>query len=181
MSVLKHLLILARVFRQAKGNYFHRALDWNPAEHPRAVNGEFTNGDRHEEDLEYNEEDSQCNEEGAVSAVGRHEFPKVLFGTKQNFKNHFKNHKLDLLNAGIYTEEEYERETRRVIESPVGGDIMGHIASVSKQEIVRYDKRINLFTKGNPQKQTFTSFSPRDGVQYYYKNRDEDLEHDGKE
>ena len=174
MEILKHLLTLASVFRQVKESYSHRVFDWDPAEHPRANNGEFTHGNRHKDDSEYNKEDE-------VSAVGRHKFPKVLFGTKQNFKNHFKNHKPDLANARIYTEEEYERETRRVIESPVGGDILGHIASVSKQEIIRYDKRINLFTKGNPQKRVFTSFSPENGIEYYYERLEGDLNHDGKE
>ncbi len=171
MSILKHLLELARVFRQVK------CLDhnsWQESKHPRANNGEFTNGDRHEDNSGYNEGNE-------VSATGRHKFPKVLFGSKQNFNNHFKNHNEDLPNAGIYTKEEYERETRRVIESPVGGDIEGHIASVSKQEIIRYDRRINLFTKGNPGKRVFTSFSPKDGIKYYYKRRKEDLNHDGKE
>ena len=174
MNIVKHLLILAEIFKHANESSALVHDSWEEDKHPRDRSGRFTNGDRHEDIFSYNRK-------GEVSATESHKFPTLLFGTKQNFKNHFKNHRTDLLKAGIHNEAEYERESRRVIESPVGGNIEGHVASVSKQEIVRYDKRINLFVKGNPQRRVFTSFVPSAGIRYYYEKREEDLCHDGKE
>ncbi len=170
MNRLKLLRGLARIFHCAKD-----FDEWDEGKHPRDRDGKF-------KERSGQSAPSGYNGGSKVSATGSHSFPKVLFKSTHKFKNHFKNHKDDLLKAGIRAEEEYKRETRRVIESPVGGDIVGHIASKQNGQIVRYDKRINLFVKGSPKKGVFTSFVP-DGAPgaYYEIMKEKDLENDGEE
>ena len=122
------------------------------------------------------------NEHVVVTAKGGHKFPEALFVNKQKFRNHLRDHSDDLKKAGIRTEADYRRETRRVIESPVGGDILGHIANKKNNQIVRYDKRINLFVKGNPDRGVFTSFVPDGEPRLYYESMKKgDLAHNGED
>lgn len=126
-------------------------------------------------------EENGYNEHIAVTAKGKHEFSEVLFLNKQKFKNHFTKHQKEFEKIGITTFGQYKQETRRIIESPVGGDILGHIANRKQNQIIRYDKRLNLFVKGNPAKGVFTSFIPEDGIAYYEYMRKGDLARNGEE
>ncbi len=70
MSVLVHLLTLARVFKQARESALCRVYDWDPAKHPRAKNGEFTSGDGHEGNSWYN----RGNKARIASALERRQY-----------------------------------------------------------------------------------------------------------
>lgn len=126
-------------------------------------------------------EENGYNEHIAVTAKGKHEFSEVLFLNKQKFKNHFTKHQKEFEKIGILTFGQYKKETRRIIESPVGGDILGHIANKKNNQIIRYDKRLNLFVKGNPDKGVFTSFIPKTGIAYYVGMRKGDVMRNGEE
>ena len=65
------------------------------------------------------------------------------------------------------------------IESAVGGEIRGH--ANSQKQIIRYNTKINLFVKGNPDRGVFTSFVPM-GIpgEYYQVILKGDLKHGGK-
>ena len=190
MNRVKLLLKLAATFRRALDG-----IDRNGAEHDDK-NGRFTgkgnssggaaNGTPIKKPTESANNGGQpkengYNESATVNASGSHTFPKTLFMSKQKFKNHFAKHKKEFEKIGITTEAQYKRETRRIIESPVGGDILGHIANKKYNQIVRYDKQLNLFVKGNPNRGVFTSFVPNGNLGVYYQEqRKKDTEHDGE-
>lgn len=187
---VKLFLKLADIFRRALDG-----IDRNGAEHDDK-NGRFTGkgnstggaskGKSTEESAENTNnggksEENSYNEHIAVTAKGSHEFSEVLFRNKQKFNNHFTKHQKEFAKIGIMTFGQYKKETRRIIESPVGGDILGHIANKKYNQIIRYDKRLNLFVKGNPAKGVFTSFIPKDGIAYYEYMKEGDLVKDGEE
>ncbi len=190
MNRVTLLLKLARAFRRAWDT-----KDWNEEEHNRDKGGRFTekdgatgenpSGTPNRTPSKNKNDGGQAKENGynehiAVTAKGRHPFPDVLFVNKQKCNNHFTKHIAEFAEIGIMTMAQYRKETRRIIESPVGGDILGHIASVKNNQIIRYDKRLNLFVKGNPDKGVFTSFIPIEGIGYYIRMEREDLKHDGR-
>ena len=171
---------LARIFHSVKDS-----IDKNGRNHSEK-DGRFTKGNGQSKNIGYNKKkkDKQWKRpmRTVVSAKGNHKFPEILFKTVSKFKNHFDKHDIGFGKCGIASFEDYERETRRIIESPVGGDILGHVASRKNRQIIRYDKRMNLFVKGNPDRGVFSSFVP-DGApgEYYKEQREGDLAHDGEE
>ena len=183
---VKLLLRLADTFRRAVDK-----IDCNGAEHDKkglfTGKGNSGGGTPVKKPTENANSGGQSegngyNEHVVVTAKGGHKFPEVLFVNKQKFRNHMRDHGDDLKKAGIRTEADYRRETRRVIESPVGGDILGHIANKKDNQIVRYDKRINLFVKGNPDRGVFTSFVPDGEPGLYYESMKKgDLAHNGED
>ena len=76
------------------------------------------------------------------------------------------------------TREQYENRSLDLVESAVGGNILGHVDKDGV--VIRYDKETNDFVKGRPTKRVFTMFKPEYGIAYYNAQREEDLKHGGK-
>lgn len=144
-------------------------------EHPRASNGEFTSGSAEKSSgKRYNKKRKyrDLSKEPMVTklnASGKNKFPDQVFKNFAKAKNHYAKHWKELQKAGIHSFEEYLRVTKEIIESPVGGDILGHaVDDGSRKQIVRYDRKRNLFVKGNPDRGVFTSFVPQGEPGKYY-------------
>ncbi len=181
MNRLALLRGLARIFQRAKDS-----IDQNGRKHNEA-NGQFAKETGQVHGDGYNKKKKKDKQwkrpmRTVVSAKGRHKFPKGLFKSPSKSKNHFDKHGDKIDKRIVSNFEDYKREVRRIIESPVGGDILGHVANRTNQQITRYDRRLNLFVKGNPDRGVFTSFVP-DGEpgEYYSKQKEEDLGNDGEE
>ena len=118
---------------------------------------------------------------GTLSPTGANSFEVKGFVNKQKLNNHWQNgrtHRKEYEKDGITTKEAYEKRAVELIESPVGGKIMGHIDKDG--HIIRYDEKTNDFVKGSPKKGIFTMFKPTEGKAYYDNKRKEDLKHGGK-
>ena len=118
---------------------------------------------------------------GTLSPTGANSFEVKGFVNKQKLNNHWQNgrtHRKEYEKDGITTKEAYEKRAVELIESPVGGNIMGHIDKDG--HIIRYDEKTNDFVKGSPKKGIFTMFKPTEGKAYYDNKRKEDLKHGGK-
>lgn len=104
-------------------------------------------------------------------------FPEQVFKNLAKAKKHYEKHK-KLLEAGIHSYEEYLQATKMTIESAVGGEFRGH--ANSQKQIIRYNTKINLFVKGNPDRGVFTSFVP-DGEpgKHYSEVLEEDFKNGG--
>lgn len=103
------------------------------------------------------------------------------FSNKQKLNNHWKNgrtHQDEYVRNGITTAEQYQARAVELLESPVGGDIYGHVTGDGR--IIRYDAARNDFVKGTIEKGVFTMFKPVEGMAYYEKQLREDMKHGGK-
>lgn len=110
-----------------------------------------------------------------VSPTGANKFEKRGFKSKQGLNNHWAEHGHQYPG---FTREQYEKRSLELVESAVGGKILGH--TDKDDVVVRYDKEANDFVKGKPPKGVFTMFKPEDGAAYYQAQREEDLKHGGK-
>lgn len=120
-------------------------------------------------------------ESGKISPTGKNMFKVNGFRNKQKLKNHWENgrtHKDEFIEDGIKTAEEYEKAGMNLVQSKVGGDILGH--ADGRGNIIRYDRKKNYFAKGNPEKGLTTFMKPKIGEMYYQIQREEDLAHGGK-
>lgn len=164
-----------------------RAMDssFKEEEHPRASNGEFTKGNAEKPtENRYNEKKRRYRDlshEPMITKInpsGVNKFPEQVFKNLAKAKNHYEKHTTKLLEAGIHSYEEYLQSTKMTIESAVGGEIRGH--ANSQKQIIRYNTKINLFVKGNPDRGVFTSFVP-DGEpgKHYSEVLEEDLNNGG--
>lgn len=118
---------------------------------------------------------------GGASPSGSNTFSVRGFSSKQKLNNHWENgrtHKEEYIKDGIFTKEAYEARAVELLESPIGGNIRGHMDKSGN--IIRYDSIKNDFAKGHPQKGIITLFKPDDGAKYYEDMRKGDLEHGGK-
>lgn len=114
-----------------------------------------------------------------INSTGVNKFPAQVFKNKSKAKNHYEKHKKELKLAGIKTFNDYVATTKRVIESPVGEDILGH--ATKGNQVVRYSINYNLFVKGNPDRGVFTSYIPDGKPGHYYQEQlQEDTKHDRK-
>ncbi|MBQ8967227.1 hypothetical protein [Ruminococcus sp.] len=116
-----------------------------------------------------------------VDPTGCNDFKVKGFANKQKLNNHWQNgrtHKEEFVKDGIITKEQYEREGIKLVESAVGGDIIGH--TDAHNNVIRYDTKRNYFAKGDPNKGLRTFMKPKEGRQYYETQREEDLKHGGK-
>lgn len=114
-----------------------------------------------------------------VSATGANKFEKRGFANKQKLMNHWKNgraHRDEY--KELETAEEYEQKALELLESPVGGNILGH--ADAHGNIIRYNKETNDFAKGSPTKGIKTMFKPVDGEKHYWERREGDIEHGGE-
>ena len=76
------------------------------------------------------------------SATGANELKIKGFKNKQKLNNHWKNgrtHQKEYIPDGIITAEQYEKRAVELLESPVGGAILGHIDKSGT--IIRYDTK----------------------------------------
>ena len=131
---------------------------WNESKHPRDEDGKFA----------------------SVSATGANTFVKRGFANKQKLMNHWKNgrtHREEF--PEIKTAKEYEQKALELLERPVGGNILGH--ADKDGNVIRYDRKNNIFAKGNPQKGVRTMMKPKDGLAYYLQRKEEDLERGGRD
>lgn len=120
-------------------------------------------------------------ESGKISPTGENKFKVYGFRSKQKLKNHWQNgrtHREEFAEDGITTEEQYVDAGMKLVQSKVGGDIVGHIDGHGN--VIRYDKRKNHFAKGDPEKGLTTFMKPTKGMAYYEDQRRGDLEHGGK-
>lgn len=129
------------------------------------------------------EENSLTKESGddkiIVSPIGVNKFKVRGFPNKQKLLNHWKNgrvHREDY--PELKTAEEYEQKALELLESAVGGDILGHVDK--NDVIIRYNQKTKDFAKGHPAKGVRTMFKPKDEDAYYQEQRKEDLEHGGR-
>ena len=111
-----------------------------------------------------------------ISANGENKFLVRGFKNRQTLMNHFKDHKEHYPH---FTLEQYEQRALKLIESAVGGNILGHIDKSGA--VIRYDKSTNDFVKGRPLKGIFTMFKPDEGILYYETRKKEDIENGGSE
>ena len=107
-----------------------------------------------------------------VSSEGRNEFRVKGFVNKQKRNNHWYGNSEKLVKRrseyakdGIVTVEQYEERALDLVQSSVGGDIVGY--KNKHDQVIRYDKKRNDFVKGHPQKGVFTMFKPDDGAEYF--------------
>lgn len=116
-----------------------------------------------------------------VDPTGHNEFKVKGFANKQKLNNHWKNgrtHREEFEKDGITTKEQYEAEGIKLVESAVGGNIIGH--ADAHGNVIRYDLDKHYFAKGDPNKGLRTFMVPKDKDEYYYEQREEDLKHGGK-
>ncbi|MBR7025292.1 MAG: hypothetical protein IKI08_04730 [Selenomonadaceae bacterium] len=111
-----------------------------------------------------------------ISPSGANKFIVRGFKSKQSLNNHWRDHGEQYPE---FTLLQYEQRALELIESPVGGNILGHVDKVGV--LIRYDKVTNDFVKGRPIKGIFTMFKPDDGLNYYETRKKEDIEHGGCE
>lgn len=88
-----------------------------------------------------------------INPTGVNKFPQQVFKNKAKAKNHFEKHKKEFKSVGIYTFNDYVAITKRTIESPVGGNIIGH--ANNQKQIIRYDKKTQLVCKGESGQRSF--------------------------
>ena len=116
-----------------------------------------------------------------IDPSGHNEFKVKGFASKQKLNNHWQNgrtHKEEFIKDGVTTKEQYEKEGIKLVESAVGGDIIGH--ADGHKNVIRYDTQKNYFAKGDPNKGLRTFMKPKEGKKYYDEQREEDMKHGGK-
>ena len=116
-----------------------------------------------------------------IDSSGHNEFKVKGFASKQKLNNHWQNgrtHKEEFIKDGVTTKEQYEKEGIKLVESAVGGDIIGH--ADGHKNVIRYDTQKNYFAKGDPNKGLRTFMKPKEGKKYYDEQREEDMKHGGK-
>ena len=124
---------------------------------------------------------TDSSESGKISPTGENKFKVNGFRNKQKLMNHWENgrtHKDEFIKDGIKTAEEYEQTGMKLVQSKVGGDILGH--ADGHGNVIRYDRKRNYFAKGNPEKGLTTFMKPTEGMTYYNNQKRGDLEHGGK-
>lgn len=140
-------------------------LDWNEKEHPRRSNGQFsTNKDK--------------NANIAPSARGTNYLKVKGFSNKQKLMNHWKNGRTHRDEYPDLTMEQYVATAVKLAESPVGGDILGHIDK--NDDVIRYNVKTNDFVKASLTKGIRTMFKPDEGFKYYQRMLEGDLKHGGR-
>ena len=113
-----------------------------------------------------------------VSADGANTFRHKGFVNKQILNNHLNDHRKDYPNL---TPQQYEKRALELLQSPVGGNILGH--ADKDDAVVRYNVDTKEFAKGHPKTKTgiYTMFKPKDGIEYYKDQKRKDIEHGGRE
>ena len=101
-----------------------------------------------------------------------------IISTQMKHWQNGRTHKEEFVKDGITTKEQYEREGVKLVESAVGGNIIGH--ADGHGNVIRYDLGKHYFAKGDPNKGLKTFMAPKDKDKYYYEQREEDLKHGGK-
>ena len=154
--------------------------EWKEEDHPRREDGKFGKGGGKSE---------KGKTEGAksgimTSATGANTFKVKGFRSKQALNNHYNKHLAEYKDdPRVKTKEDYARIALALMESPVGGDILGHVDK--NNYVIRYDTKYKDFVKGNPEKGIWTMNKPFDYPggpdEYYRQQRREDIERGGRE
>ena len=142
--------------------------DWNEEKHPRRNNGQFGSGST----------SPNKNANIAPSAKGANRLKVKGFSNKQKLMNHWKNGRTHRDEYPDLTMEQYVATAVKLAESPVGGDILGHIDKDGV--VIRYNRKTNDFVKADIKKGIRTMFKPKIGINYYKGQREEDIEYGGK-
>lgn len=146
-----------------------RAMDFNENHDPD--NGQFTS--------EGGSTSGGSNAKIEVSPTGVNKFKVRGFKNKQKLMNHWKNGRSHGEEFPEFsTAKEYEQAALKLIEMPVGGNVLGH--ADAHGNVIRYDKDTNIFVKGDPQKGIRTMYRPPDEEKYYISQREEDMKYGGK-
>ncbi|CQR71667.1 hypothetical protein SOV_04630 [Sporomusa ovata DSM 2662] len=132
--------------------------DFKEEDHPRDKNGKFGNGG----------ESSQHQRPSIkVSENGANKFSRGF--SKNNLKVHMDKHNHEYPGMSA---QQYEKRALDLVQKPVGGDIHGH--ANTKEQVVRYDAKENDFVKGKPDIGIATMFKPKDGMDYYIREKKRD-------
>lgn len=113
------------------------------------------------------------------SADGANDFAVKGFRNRQKLNNHFQNGRTHKSEYPNMTKQQYEQRALELVQSPVGGNILGH--KDKDDNVIRYDASTNDFVKGHPQEGVKTMFKPKDGIRYYSEVREDDIRYGGKE
>ena len=120
----------------------------------------------------------------SVSPSGSNHFEVRGFASIQKRNNHWfgndEKHvkrREDYAKDGITTVEQYGDRALELVESPVGGSVIGH--ADGHGNVIRYDRDKNDYVKGNPKKGIRTMYKPDDKEQYYEEQLKEDINHGG--
>jgi hypothetical protein len=114
-----------------------------------------------------------------ISPGGENHFLVRGFANRQKLMNHCKNgraHRDEY--PELASAEDYERKALSLLETAVGGDILGHVDG--NGNVIRYNRRTNDFAKGNPLKGIRSMYRPENGEAYYWESLRGDLEHGGR-
>lgn len=108
------------------------------------------------------------------SASGRNRLQVRGFRSKQKANNHFSKHKKEFSLLGITTADKYVQYAIKLIESPVGKNVLGHVDK--NRYVTRYSKTDNVYVKESALKGIFTMYIPQEGALYYNNERRKDEE-----
>ncbi len=114
-----------------------------------------------------------------LSPSGVNTFTARGFANKQKLKNHWQNGRTHREEYPEFkTAEEYEAAALKLLETPCGGDIAGHLDKDGN--VIRYNRKTNDFAKGHPDRGVISMFKPIFGEKYYLNMLKGDLEHGGR-
>lgn len=147
---------------------------FDPSKHPRGSDGKF--GIKSDEKSSTKEEKS---DKLTPSAKGKNRLQNRGFANRQKLMNHWKNGRTHQKEYPDFTLEQYEERAVSLAESPVDGNILGHLDK--NGFIIRYDKDNNDFVKAHIKKGVYTLFKPEDELRYYEIMHEGDIAHGGKD
>lgn len=123
-------------------------------------------------------QNSENNSTG-LSPRGANTFKVRGFRSKAKQNNHYYKHEDEYKSLGLNTPEEMNEYALNQLESPVGGDIIGHIDG--HHNVIRYNTKVKTYAKGDPDRGVTTFYIAKDGDSYYERMKAEDLKHGGKD
>ena len=130
------------------------------------------NGNVHGDDGKF-----QGKEGSSLSPTGANTFEVQGFRSAQMLNNHWKDHKAEYADdERVNSKEDYLKVALNLLQSPVGGSIVGHIDGHGN--VIRYDKDTNDFAKGNPKRGVTTMYKAP--LSYYENQLKGDLDHGGQ-
>ncbi len=144
-----------------------RLDEFKESDHPRDKDGRFSeSGSGGQSKAESQKKESAREpQEAKVSATGSNKFKKGF--SKNNLDKHFgKGGKSDhSVQYPDMTKAQYAKRALQLVQSATSDTILGY--KTPENEVVRYDKITNDFTKGHPEKGIKTMFKPDDGEEYF--------------
>lgn len=168
---------LVDIFTSNDNHGIIKAL-WDASLHPRGLDGKFCAADGMTVAGGSTRGSDTVDSDGKLSPTGANIFQVQGFRSKQKLNNHWGDHGLKQYqdDPDVNSKEDYLNRALALVQSPVGGNIMGHIDG--NGNVIRYDTIKEDFVKGNPLKGVYTMFKAT--IDYYNDMRKGDLEHGGK-